>query len=198
MEKKDVDRIVEEVRACHHSVHEIVKLLGDEPLRDEESYQASIRALADSPLIREWLLDAGVTTWEIGVAQESTLAGAFTLNAIVEGIKTGLLLSARVMREESEIAIQAVQGWLAAEAMLKDSSSMKSFKEKSLPEQIHRTYTERQKQMLARAEALEADDSVLANATEAAFLRGRACESGKLADLVLKTYKLASDDSPEK
>jgi hypothetical protein len=202
MDNADVDRILREIHVVQACVHGIARTIEGNTLPDEATYQEAIRDLADYHLIREWLKDAGLSTYEISVAQENTVAGSIVLNAIIEGIKTGLMLTVRVVREESDIAVEAVQGWLAAEEMLKDSAAMKRFEEKPLADRMYATYNERAKMMIARAEAIEADDSADANAetmaTEAAFLRGRACEAGNMADLVLKTLKVSEGDSPKK
>jgi hypothetical protein len=192
-----IDRILDKVEETHRSVEWLVKRFSNEGIPDEESYQTAIRQLADHHLVHEWLQDAGLSSYEISVAQENTVAGAVMLNAIIEGIKTGLMLSVRVIREESEIAVEAVQGWLAAEELVK-SAGKTAKKEKPVAQRIESMFTERAKMMMARAEALEASDDPELNAEsiaeQAAFLRGRAREAQEFATLIVTTLGMAPLD----
>ena len=189
-----IDRILETVEATHRSVEGIARRLGEEPMRDEESYQTAIRLLGDHPLIREWLQDAGMSSYEISIAQENTVQGAVVLNAIIEGIKTGLMLSVRVIREECDIAVEAVQGWLAAEELVKSAGRVEK-ETRPVAERIESMFTERAKMMMARAEALEAEDDPETGAEsiaeQAAFLRGRAREAQEFATLIVTTLGMA-------
>ena len=200
MDKTDVDRILREIHVVQACVHGIATRLDDGGFREEESFQNSIRELANYHLIREWLRDAGMSSYEISVAQENTVAGAVVVNAIIEGIKTGLMLTVRVVREESEVAVQAVQGWIAAGELVKDSPSAKRWEETPVLKRMQATFSEHSKLLLARADAIDADDDVDAEeaAVQAAFLRGRAAEANDLTGLILTTFKNAEDDPPKK
>jgi hypothetical protein len=101
--KDQVTQVIEEVRGC-------------DPVSGKASQERSSRwldttMLVTNPVLVEWLRDAGLSSYEIDLLSEPTLAGITVRDRLIDGLKIGVQVAVLRMRHDPEENGEVVAAW---------------------------------------------------------------------------------------